>query len=180
MRKEAKLIATSAVVFGLALLFSLVSTHASKEEPRYSNVPRATYQLEMHDVHIRVQMFPELGGIVSGGKYTFTSSGDGDRWVTIMEIANDDPDAIPCDQIRILPNGTAYVFMKDSLAISRNKGVDWKIWKTSDLGQKSLGRIKAVDLEETGAGHMEIDTFDGRPLVLETRDFGATWKAASE
>jgi len=141
--------------------------------------PRHVYIASNDNFRIRVQMFPEEGaGFVLGGYYVFQSADmDSDKWADIVTYKQDDPDPIPCDQIRFLGDKAAYVFMGQMFAVTSNGGRAWNVWeiaKDPAWRDRSTG-IEDIQLSEGGIGKMTLRIIGDKRVILRTNDYGHHW-----
>jgi hypothetical protein len=135
---------------------------------------------------LRAESCPEKGvGFVLGAYYVFSSAPQGtDTWRTIMTFRHDDPVPIPREQLRIVGENFAYIFIGWMYAVTTDGGRTWSVW---DAGKDlpnwqccNYGLIKEVSVRPDGTGEMILSPIPGRrgevPKVC-TVDFGRHWAA---
>jgi|CXWL01.1.fsa_nt_gi hypothetical protein len=115
-----------------------------------------------------------------GAYYVFQSSRDGSQWREIMTVRHDDPIPIPRENVRIVNDHVAYMFMGWTYAVTTDAGTNWSVWK----GQSDLPcppycahrYIKDVTIALDGTGTMTLFPIrEGAPDLLRTTDFGHRW-----
>ncbi len=114
--------------------------------------------------------------------YVFESSGaaSGD-WHEIMCVKNDDDVPLPRDQIRILNDQIAYVFMNEKYAVTTNGGRSWNVWEAIPENLPKLqfsANIRDVQINIDGNGIMQLGSLlNGQitTLTVSTKDHGRHW-----
>lgn len=134
--------------------------------------------------NIRIDRHAEKnGGFVPGAYYVFQSAAsDSDAWQEIMTFRHDDPDDIPYEQVRFASDRVAYVYMGWMSAVTIDGGSTWYISKMSDFLSDDEKRvycwIEDLRLNANSTGEVKIN-ISGSPhklKILETNDFGKTWR----
>lgn len=134
---------------------------------------------------IRVDRHAERnGGFVPGAYYVFQSaSADSDQWREIMTFRHDDPVEIPREQVRFASEQVAYVSMSWMYAVTTDGGNSWRVSKMWDFLPKDekclYGCIEDLRIDANGAGEARLNIIASpkdKLKILETSDFGKTWR----
>lgn len=93
----------------------------------------------------------------------------------------DDDTTIPRNQVRVVSEEAAYIFMEDKYAVTTNGGASWHVWNVKDgvskieyPGQFFITEV-AVNPDGTGTLTVVPRSSDRQALKLKTEDFGHSW-----
>lgn len=111
----------------------------------------------------------------------FSARTTANDWQEIMRNHHDDPDPIPCDQVRFINERVAYIFMGRRYAVTTDAGENWRVWDmATDFAEwpTKKGTIRNVDLAVDGTSTMEILLVGNpqKPRALRTTDYGFHWQ----
>lgn len=99
----------------------------------------------------------------------------------IMSVRLDKQEAIPRDQVRILNDRVAYMFMGWKFAATADGGHNWSVWNAErDLPDWQCcdeALIKEVNISPDGVGKMSLSAGGelNQPAILLTDDYGLHW-----
>lgn len=141
------------------------------------------WENSMHGLRVRVTEYKEKRPVyLMHFFYVFESYGVvSSDWQEIMYVKNDDDIPLPRDQIRILNDQIAYVFMNEKYAVTTDSGRSWNVWKAIPKNLPKLettANIKDVQIKIDGTGSMHLDSLlNGQvtTLSVSTKDHGRRW-----
>lgn len=104
-------------------------------------------------------------------------------WQSVFTIRLDKQIPIPKDQLRIVSDKTAYLFLGWVYAVTIDGGHSWSIWNAEEYfdGCKNCSSVLISDVQINleGKGEMSLGIAQGEAidlLILLTEDYGQTWK----
>jgi hypothetical protein len=131
---------------------------------------------------VKVERKREKCGFVPGAYYTFSSrEGNSENWREIMTFRHDDPIDVSSENIHIVNDKIAFVFMGWKAAVTSNAGKTWNLWSAEKdvVNWKGVNYelIEKINMSENGNGIMILNPIPDRnePKMLFTTDFGKTW-----
>lgn len=131
---------------------------------------------------IRVTEYQEKHFPLSKFSFVFEAKAQGSsEWHEIMRTREDEDVPIPREQVRLISDRAAYVFMTDKYAITTNSGDSWSIWKADDgiTSLKYPGEffIKEVLVNPDGSGALVLASSSAarQTVQFRTNDFGHSW-----
>lgn len=156
--------------------------------PQFKDEIVDTWESENTPFKIRVNKHIERGGFIpaatAGAYYDFQSAtANSDAWSEIMTFRHDDPIEIPRDKVHFADDKVASVFMGWMYAVTIDGGATWRISKMWDFLPKDekclYGCIKGLRIDASGAGEARLNIIASpkdKLKILETNDFGKTWR----
>jgi len=99
-----------------------------------------------------------------------------------MTFRHDDPIDISSENIHIVNDKVAFVFLGWKAAVTSDAGMTWNLWSAEkdivNWRGVNYGLIEKINMLENGNGTMILDPIPDRnePKELYTSDFGKTWK----
>jgi hypothetical protein len=131
---------------------------------------------------IRVTEYQRKTLLLSKFDYVFeTTMAGSDDWHKIMVISTDDDIPIPREQVKILDQQTAFVFMATKFAVTADAGRTWSLWdateSTANLKYPNQTFIKNVDITPDGIGTMILASCSDltEAARFRTTDYGRHW-----
>lgn len=141
-----------------------------------------TYIFEADHFKIKVEASHQEGPflIVPGAYYDYAvKTGDLDGWRPILTFLFDDPVAIPKNQIKIISDQVAYLYVGWMYSVTTDGGKSWKTWdgnpKTAQYLDRGYGFIREIHMNSSGEGTMHLLNKKGGLSELSTKDYGKTW-----
>lgn len=155
---------------------------------RYQNIciqnTDQTYQNGWQGVFdVKVERRLEKCSFVPGAYYIFSSRQENsNNWREIMTFRHDDPIDVSDENIHIINDKIAFVFMGWKAAVTSDGGKNWNLWNAEKDIQNwqccNYGMIEKLRISENGEGIMIFNPIPSgnEPKELSTYDFGKTWK----
>lgn len=167
------------IVISLASLIA----YCRYKEPCVGNID-LTHQNGLQGVfYIKVERKLEKCNFVPGAYYIFSSRRESQaNWQEIMTFRHDDPIDVPKDNIQIVNEKVAVIFMGWKAAVTYDAGKNWNLWNAEkDIPNWkccNYGLIEKINIDENGNGSMLLDPIPNRneSKELYTSDFGKSWK----
>jgi hypothetical protein len=163
------------LIAGLFYFFQKNDFCIGKTNSTYQNGWQGSFE-------VKVERKPEKCGIVAGAYYIFSSrQGASGNWQDIMMFRHDDPIDIPKENLQIVNDKVAFVFMGWKAAITSDAGKTWNLFdaeKSSEFRNLVNYRlIEKVEILPNGTGKMILDPVSNEDKTIElyTSDFGKNW-----
>ncbi len=170
------------------ILLAVLAAFCRYQEPCLGNID-ITHQNGWQGIFvIKVERRLEKCKLLPGAHYTFLSRrGNSENWQEIMTFRYDDPIGVSSENIHIVNDKVAYIFLIDRYAVTTDSGKTWKIWdaekdltdwKRAEDEYPNWARIVEINIAENGSGKMKLERLSGKKgliIELNTDDFGKTW-----
>jgi hypothetical protein len=181
MKQVIIVLASIVIVIGLAAAVYRLVPHKGEivDTWQSSNSPFGT----------RIIKQMERGGfapVLDGAYFDFQAMPAGsDSWREIMTLRYDGPIDIPTKNVSFVNDTVANVFLGWRYAITTDGGSSWRVSSPRDFlpadqaEQCKYNCIDSIQMNSDGSGLIYLHII-GRPVnettVLETKDFGMSWK----
>jgi hypothetical protein len=135
---------------------------------------------------VRATAYYEEGVYMPGAYFAFQSSSAGlDDWKEFAVFRTDDAIPIPHENLRLVSEQIAYVYMTDGYFVTVDGGRSWSKWKPAlppPIGEGVYWAIKALNVEPDGSGTANLWKYDEGvkdivTLEVRTGDYGRHWSA---
>lgn len=140
------------------------------------------WENSLEGLKIRVTEYKEANPVyLTHFFYVFESSAASGGWHEIMCVKNDDDIPLPRDQIRVLNDQIAYVFMNEKYAVTTDGGRSWNVWEATPENLPELqfaANIRDVRINIDGTGIMQLRSLVSGQIAtvtISTKDHGRHW-----
>ena len=146
---------------------------------RKKNIKDA-YEASNTNIKIRILSYEMEGVSPKGFYYTFECDSKGlNDWQGFLTFRQDNYISPPQNQIHIVNDKIAYVYMGWLYAITVNGGETWEYWNAEDdlpswkcCDSKLIQNVQVI---ADGSGTMTLNSQASKPSNLYTKDYGKSW-----